>query len=82
LSVNERGESTESDHIFTFGGDQAAPGQVGLVGHEDDRLLGDVLIGPEHLQHLLRHAEAAPVRRRVDDAVAVRIVVGQALIRL
>lgn len=67
---------------FTFRGDQATPGQVRLVGYQDDRLLGDVLIGPENLQHLLRHAEAAPVRRRIDDAVSVRIVVGQALIGL
>lgn len=67
---------------FTFGGDQPAPGQVRLVRNEYDGFLGDVLIGPEHLQHLLRHAEAAPVRGRIDDAVTVRIVVGQALIRL
>lgn len=68
--------------VFTFGRNKSTPGQVRLVRHQYYGFLCDILIGPEHLKHLLGNAKAAAVRRGIDDAVAMWIIVGQAFIRL
>lgn len=68
--------------VLTFQRDHSAARQIRLVAHQNDGALRNVIGRPQRLNDALRIDETLAIRRRVDDTVAVRIVAGQAVLRL
>lgn len=66
----------------TFGRYQPAANEVDLVPHEDDGPRGHVIATPQGLEDLLGHPHRRPIGRGVDDAVSVRLVRRDAILRL
>lgn len=67
---------------LTFRCHSPTPGQVSLVGHQNNRLLCNILRCPQSLEDTLRQVEGAAVGRRVNHAVPVRVIGGQTVLRL
>lgn len=68
--------------MLTFQRNHPTARQIRLVADQNDGALGNIVGRPQCLDDALRIDETLAIRRRVDDAVAVRIVAGQAVLRL
>lgn len=82
LRIVRKSGGRKKNDCHTFGRYHSAAHKVDLVPYEDHRPRGHVVASPQRVENLFGDPHRLAIRRRVDDAVRVRLVRRDAIFRL